>query len=251
MKIIKMLSDDGNAYGSYKVWDQLVELSGLPTIEQSEIDLQCPETLFCPILNGNSLAWARSERKCKLYVLQIERWLGTADEFAPDGFDRMLIADRWQANKLAETKSFVRYMPIGGHEGLGGEKVESLYDLAVCAYIYGRRQAFLNQIASQGWRVAPSALYPERDAILSRCRAGLSLHQANNDHSLNPLRSVLFSAWKLPLVFEHVKDPFPFSAYGLDQIAEAIEDSRGYAKTNYDLMTGPMNFRDQIELACE
>jgi hypothetical protein len=245
-----MLNDQGRPYDSYKVWDQLVELSGLPWIDQTELDIHTNETFCLPIINGNSLAWAHSERKCKLIAVQIERWLGAADDFAPSGFEQIWIADRWQANELAKTKPYCRFVPIGGHEGLGKPKSDPCWDLVPMCYLHGRREALLHKIAREGgWTIAPSALYPKRDEILAASRVGLSLHQWNSDPSINPLRAVLMACFKLPQVWEHVRDPFPYLAYDLSEVAEAIEDPRGYAKANYDLLTGPLNFRTVIEQA--
>lgn len=249
MKLVRMFNDQGRPYPSYSVLYQLFELSGLPCIDQTEINSQSDEVYVLPMINGNSLEWARGERKCKFYVFQIERWLTTAEDFAPAGFDRMFIADRWQAQALAD-RPYVRYMPIGGHPGLGGPPAEKKWDLAVMAYIYGRRQALLNQIQGQGYSIAPNAFCPERDNILAESRCGLSLHQHDNDPSLNPLRAVLFACWKLPLIFEYVKDPHPFLAYSLSEVPEAMRDMRGYAEQNYKLVTEDFEFRKVLEAAC-
>jgi hypothetical protein len=63
------------------------------------------------------------------------------------------------------------------------------------------------------------------------------------------LRSCIFSAFKLPQIFEYVKDPYPISAYSLSEIGEAMSDPRGYAEKNFKVQCEELEFRSVIERA--
>ena len=246
---VKLRNDQGQFYGSYSVMNDLVDVSGLPWIDQTEFNIESPGLFLVPAINGNTLAWARDgRRKCRLVAYQIERWLTTADDFAPTGFDELWVADRHQARQLKD-RPYVRYVPVGSNAGIGKPPTEKRYDLAPLAYIYGRRAELIHEIRQQGWTIAPSAFNPERDKILSATRCGLSVHQHNGDPSYNPLRSCIFSAFKLPQIFEYVKDPYPISAYSLSEIGEAMSDPRGYAEKNFKVQCEELEFRSVIERA--
>lgn len=248
--LVKLLNDNGVPYPSYSVMWDLFRLSGLPVIDQSEVDLQSNTTFILPIANGNARAWGAAKRKCKLHCWQIERWLGSADDFAPDCFDQLWIADRFQAQALSD-RPYVRYVPIGGHPDLClPPSAEKKWDFGVVAYVYGRRQALLAGIASKGYSIAPNGFGEERNRILASCRAGLSIHQHDNDPSLNPLRATMMSCAKLPMVFEYVKDPHPFLTYGMNELDQAIRDERGYIEQNFKTITEDYEFRRVVEAAC-
>ena len=251
MKIIKIRNDAGNPYPSNQtLWD-LIEVSGLPWIDQTEFNIESPGLFIVPVINGNSIAWARdSRRRCKLYAWQLERNLGGYDTFAPSCFDQVWVGDRSHAAAL-KNQPHVRYVPVGGHPDLGKIGGEKKWDLAACCYTYGRREKILHGIKAKGYSIAPNAFPPERGAILSACRTGLSVHQHSGDSHLNELRAVLFACYRLPLIFEHVKDPYPFLAYDLNDIDAAIRDERGYAEVNYRRMTEEFEFRKVIEDACQ
>lgn len=251
MKFVRMLNDQGIPYSSYGTLQTLVEVSGIPWIDQTEMDIEANEDFLLPMVNGNSLAWARdSRRKSRLIAWNLERNLHGYETFAPTCFDRLWVGDHYHAAMLGHRKD-VQYVPVGGHPDLGKPKAEVKWDLAAFCYTYGRRERIINGIRDQGFTIAPNAFSPERDAILSACRAGLSVHQHDNDPAINELRMVLFACNRLPLVCEYVRDPFPYQYYGLNQIKSALNDNQGYAETNYKVMTEQFEFRKVIEEACK
>lgn len=249
MKIVKMRNDQGQWYPSYTTLWQLIDASGIPWIDQTELNIHCNEDFIIPILNGNSEAWAKSERKCRLFGWQLERCLHGYDSFAPSWFDQVWVGDRSHAAVLFN-HPLVKYVPVGGHPDIGRPRVEPKWDLAACCYTYGRRAAILSQIREQGYTIAPNAFPPEREVILSQCRAGLSVHQADNDNAINELRLVLFACHHLPLICEHVRDSFPYKVYPLEDLASGIRDERGYAEQNYKTVTEEFEFRKTVEAAC-
>lgn len=246
---VRMLNDQGVPYPSYVTLQRLVEASGLPWIDQTEMNIHAGVTYILPIINGNSLVWGHAKRKAKLLAWQLERCLHGYDAFAPSCFDQVWVGDRSHHYHLKD-RPYVRYVPVGGHPDIGRPRIEPKWDLAACCYTYGRRAAILSQIKEQGYAIAPNAFPPERETILSQCRAGLSVHQADNDHAINELRLVLFAMHRLPLICEHVRDSFPYRTYGLENISDGISDRNGYADINYRAMTEEFEFRKVVEAAC-
>ena len=249
MKFIELLNDQGVTYGSYRDFWRLVELSGFETVHQDSVWRDNDDVYCVPMNNGNAAAWAKSHRKCKLILWQFERWNGSPEDYAPAYYDEVWITDRWQAGELKRIGlKNIKYVPVGSHPGLGGEPAEKKYDLAPMCYAHGRREYEIRVLA-QKYRMAPTCWPPERDKVLAATRAGLCLHQWDNDPAVEPLRAALFAAWKLPMVYAPCRDFFPYEVYSLNEIPAALVDERGTAKQNYDLLTGAMSFRNNIEAA--
>ena len=249
MKFINVLNDEGIRYRSYADFFQLIELSGFETVHQDACWREMDGPVISYINNGNAVAWAKEPRRCKLILWQLERWLGTAEEYAPPFYDEVWITDRWQASELQRLGHMnVRYVPLGSHAGLGGEPSTKKYDLAPMCYAYGQRLHKINVLA-QKYKMAPTCWPPDRDRILSETRAGLCLHQWENDPALEPLRAAVFAAWKMPMVCAYCRDYYPYDVYDLTSIDAALRDERGTVQRNYDLVTGPMSFKRNVEAA--
>lgn len=253
MKFIKLLNDQGVIYGSYRDFWSLVELSGFETVDQNSEWLNTDDTYIVSINNGNAAIWAQMTRKCKLILWQLERWLGTAEEYAPRIYDEVWISDRWQANEL-RSRGFdhVRYVPLGSHAGLGGKSEAKQYDLAPMCYMHGKREDYINSLKRQ-YRIAPTCWPPQRDEVLAASRAGLCLHQwghaGKQDLAVEILRAAIFCAWKLPMVFAPCNDYFPYQVYSLDEIDLALVDARKTAQQNFDLLCGSMCFANCVNEA--
>jgi hypothetical protein len=246
MKFVRLLNDKGTTYDSYVDYFSLIRLSGFETIEQNEVNGDIDDCLIFPMNNGAAQAMASAKpRKYKAILWQLERPAGPFSELVPSLWDEVWVSDRWLASQLKPLHPNVKFVPIGGHAGLGGEPAAvKLYDLAPMAYLWGKREAKVNQLRGS-YRIAPNGWGKERDEILAATRMGLCLHQ-DRLNILEPLRATLFACWKLPLVYDTCVDYFPYRVYGLDEIDKARD-----WETNYRMLTETMTFRKCVEEACQ
>jgi hypothetical protein len=246
---VKLRNDQGELYGSYADYWRLIELSGFPTCEQGEIQLDSNRIFILSPPNGNAHEIARQPRRCKLILWALERPLGGYDGYAPANYDAVWVSDRWLAGELnRHTASSVQYVPVGGHAQLGGERKKPVWDLTHQSYQTYRRQAVYNELEGRGFAISGNGWQDHRDGILSTSRAGLCVHQ-DELPIIEPLRMTLFSCWGLPLICEHSHDFYPYQTYPLGGVGcwSAGWDAELDGQKNRDLLTGKMNFRACVE----
>lgn len=249
MIFVRLRNDQGELYGSYTDYWKLVELSGFATCEIDEIEPDSANTYVLAPTNGNAHAVAQQSRRCGMIAWALERPTGGYSGFAPACYDSVWVSDRWLCKELlAYGAPHVRYVTMGGHPGLGGQRRDPRVDFTHQAYMYGRRLGLLNRVLAQGYQCNAAGWGAERDECLATARMGLCLHQ-DELPIIEPLRFTLFACWRLPLVCEASQDVYPYQVYGLGEIDEAKVDARGYVAENHRMLTETLTFRHCVEEA--
>lgn len=257
--LVRVLNDHGAAYErdplhpggseSYTDFWMLARLSGVPTCEMFEVDLQSNNTYIFAPANGYTASGFSSPRKCRVIHWCIER---PGIEFMPY-VDEMWVSDKTQLTMANDPR--VKYVPLGGHKNLGGEPMlPKLWDLCPMCYAYGDRLTKIIGLVTKGFTMAPSTFdAPERNAILAHSRWGLMLHQT--PHAImTPLRAVLYACWKLPIVAETVGDSYPYKFIPYDEDLEVLrsyseQDIKELIEFNYRIATEEFTFKACIEAA--
>lgn len=184
-------------YNSYVDLYRLIELSGYPMCFVDEIDPDSDNTYICTILNGeNQQGWEKPRARIILYDLE---W--HLDGVRIPGLTEVWAADAWYAGHIG-----AKYVPLGSHPDLAltHDTCPKLYDVATMMYSWGRRDAILGHLLSDGIRLAPRDWGIPRDAILHASRIMLHVHQHDNIQTVAPQRFALAAAYKLPMVSEVV-----------------------------------------------
>ncbi len=257
--LVRVLNDHGAAYEvdplhpggseSYTDFWQLARLSGVPTCELHEADLESDNVYICAPWNGYCTAHFARPHKCRVIHYNIER---PGLEIG-EGADEMWVSDKTQLAMAADPR--VRYVPLGGHVGLGGNpQYPKMWDFCPLAYAYGERARKLDKLSRLGYTIAPSTFDAyQRNIVLAHSRFGLMLHQTPHP-IMTPLRAVLFACWKLPIVAEHVSDSYPYVFTAFDeagQIAFAQPQAvmEAHVEFNHRVATEEFTFRACIEAA--
>ena len=195
-------------YDPYRDFFRLAELSGYPVIYIDEMDTQDASKtyIFTPLNGETSNGWA--DAKAQIVLFDLEWRIGESSyEWAenllviPPGVKRVWASDKWYAGKIG-----AEYVPLGSHAGLVGDAVLNGdgYDVALLAYLSGRRQHAAAELQARGMKLAPNAWNPERDAMLKSTTAMIHVHQHDNVPTIAPLRFALAAAYRLPLISERV-----------------------------------------------
>lgn len=234
-----------NTYDGYKDYFRLAELSGYASCFVNEIDPSSDNTYIITPLNGEwNHGWAEKPR-AQIILHDLEwrlresdyKWDESALE-TPPGVARVWASDKWYAERIG-----AEYVPLGSHPGLVEDAYlnEGGYDVAMLAYLSGRRQHAAGQLRDKhGLTLAPNAWNPERDAILKGTTAMVHVHQHDKVATIAPLRFALAAAYKLPLISERVedadlfKDVVLFAEYGaLPEYAAALVRYHALTLTEY------------------
>lgn len=264
--LVRVLNDHGAAYErdpehpggseSYTDFWQLARLSGVPTCEMKDIQVNSEDTYIFTPANGYTQALFSQPRTCKVIHWNIER---PGIEIEPY-VDEMWVSDRTQLLMASDPR--VQYVPLGGHKDLGRYPTDrgwepaypKLWDLCPLCYAYGDRLGKLIDLATKGYTIAPSTFEPrERETILRHSRWGLMLHQTPHP-IMTPLRAVLYACYKLPIVAELVGDSYPYKFIPFDEDLEVL---RSYSEAeiqelvdfNYRVATEEFTFKACIEAA--
>lgn len=241
---VKIRDDKGEVYGSYRDYWHLVELSGFPSCEQSEVNPQADATYIFAPRNGNTDACvgAQPGHRARMIAWQLER--PTQREHCVVGaeYQEEWVSDRYMHSLYTDPRC--KYVTMGGHPGLGGPPEEpKLWDFVHMAYIYGKRDAQVADLRRRGYTVADATHGPERSKTLAQSRYGLALHQDNLPY-IEPLRYVLFACWRLPIVAESSRDTFPWKTVDLSNLLHlAAGILEAAAHENYVTATQTLTFR--------
>lgn len=257
--LVRVLNDHGAAYErdpahpggseSYTDYWQLARLSGVPICELADVQLQSDNTYIFAPANGYTAAVFSQPRTCKVIHHNIERPGIEVEPYV----DEMWVSDKTQLALANDPR--VKYVPLGGHKDLGGAPaLPKQWDLCPLCYAYGDRLSKLIDLATAGYTLAPSTFDPkERDIILAHSRWGLMLHQTPHP-IMTPLRAVLYACWKLPIVAEHVGDPYPYTFIAYDPSLAALHalsesEIQSIVDFNYRIATEEFTFKACIEAA--
>lgn len=222
------------SYDSYADFWRLVELSGFPTCYVDEINLGADAVYVTTPVNGEVEA-LRQKREhhlgtptAKVVWWNLERPdapnMPPPTQVVSDAlsvFDRVWVSDRHYRSLDARQQ----YLTLGSHPllRLHDQPVGKQFDYAHMSYVHGRRIEILARLRQQGLREAPCAGPGEtRDQVLRESRVMLNTHQTPVEIG-EPIRIALTAAYRLPLVSEHLRDPYPLVP-GMDYVDATADE---------------------------
>ncbi len=231
-------------YDSYRDFWHLVELAGFPVCYVDEIDLSLEHVYILTPYNGEvepvMLAKRRAlvgPARARVIWWNLERPDVPGSPPLHDVVTKALesVTDVWVADRhyraLDERQQHVSF---GSHPGLAQcygteepfsvERHEHLYDYAHISYVHGRRVAIHEQLKRLGLREAPGGGdHQLRDRVLRQSRVLISTHQTPSSLA-EQSRLALAAAYHMPLVCEHLADPYPMRVgeHYLDATAESL-----------------------------
>ena len=256
-------------YDSYTDFWKLVELSEYPVVYVDEIDVKDrAKTYIAAPFNGEFFPLGEVKRKCKIFLWNLERPLGSggAEQYKEhltkhisNGYiDDVIVSDV----ALAKITGY-KYVPVGSHKDLGSPGSDKKYDY-IHLMCYSNRRGILfdeptkpktsfsgRSIALNGWGEA-------RHKSLQESRFMLNVHQ-DTDMIMEPLRFALAAAYELPILTENLyENSYPYivgiTHFPIGDIASAMLMAvRRYgvlllgAKELRKLVTGPYSFRRCIK----
>lgn len=193
-------------YDSYQDFWRLVELSHYPTIYVDEIE---PDSDHCYIYspnNGETInGWPGAKARIVWYQLEWETHPNDTGPL-PDG-----VAEKWTMDAGHAQRIGAKYVPIGSHPQLAGDKLYHQldhYDTALMAYLGPpRRSTLLHELWRRNLTVAPNGWGNRRDFLLRSSRSMLHVHQHADIRGVAALRVALAAAYSLPYFSEQVDDP--------------------------------------------
>jgi hypothetical protein len=195
-------------YQPYDDFFRLADLSGYPLIYLDEMDLDSDNTYIFTPLNGETTnGWPDSRANIIFWdgewrLKESSYAWPDSDLVIPPGVKHVWASDKWYAERIG-----AQYVPMGSHVGLvGTARTDEAFDLAVMAYVYGRRSTVMSAIKDKGLTLAPNAWGEERDAVLKASSTMLNVHQHERIHTVTPLRFAIAAAYHLPLISESVYD---------------------------------------------
>jgi len=165
----------------------------------------------------------------------------------PPGIAEVWTSDAWYAERVG-----AKYVPLGSHPGLA-TKIDTTiqYDVALMAYVYGRREGIKNDLIPHNIKIAPNAWGEVRNKLLQESAMMLHVHQFAAAPTIAPQRFALAAAYKLPLLSEAVVN----SGIVSDSIAYAPYDS--LVNKTKEMLDWPDNIRRGLgealynKLCCE
>ena len=267
-------------YPSYTDYRRLVELAGFETCFVDQIDFTRKNVVYIVSpLNGEyrphrdnwrkhahnaHVVWWSLERPGPSGIAEFVR--GTKRLLDDWYFDEVWLSDRYLCEQCHDKR--VRFVVLGSHPALGqprrSRRRSFQYDIVHLSYLTPRRQAIIDPLTNS-LDVAPNGWGEARDRILAASAFMLNVHQ-DDWLVLEPLRFALAAAWALPMISEHMIDPYPYNrgetghyikqVHYDDLVGEVLnavrgdyEQFRAMGRRMHDLMTTEFGFRRQVELA--
>lgn len=255
-------------YDSYTDFWRLVELSGYPTCFIDEVEWDSSRLYITAPMNGELKSMTIPEnRRCKIALWNLERPGGSGGlpnyvldnaELIERGFiDEVIVSDK----QLARDTGF-KYVPVGGHPGLGEVCNDKVYDVVHLMCYSPRRGMWFdypnNRQYVRGVTVAPNGWGTARHNSLRLSRFMLNIHQDDFQY-MEPLRFALAACYGLPIVSETVIDWWPYVGYyqqfrlgdEVDVIKQMLNSPEYWAIVSRELhycMTIDWTFRRGLEV---
>ncbi len=233
-------------YSSYADFWRLVELSGFPIIDKSQIHFNSDRLYVWAEMDVDFMIpvsdHPKETRQARTAFWHIE----PVDRRASETID----ATAWWKASLDQTLSLVddvwvsdmgifhmdprsRWVCFGGHPGLR-ENVANQgprYDVAHIGQVTPRREKMITELVRRGISVSPAPQGESRISILSSSKLMLDIQRLEGIPLVTPIRWVTAAAYKLPLVREELPDPSPLvngesiimAPY--DQLADRVEEA--------------------------
>lgn len=198
-------------YASYVDFWRLVDASEFETRFIDEIDL-ADETaiyVFTP-MNGEILPCLRVERRSRVVWWNLER--PGADPTTGPSIDALsgLIDAIWVSDRFAaQSDSRFTYAFMASHARIADANFfPQKYDVCHLAYIWGRREACINELRARGLSIAPQAYGADaQNKIVPACKLMLNLHQFADAPMVAPLRFAVAAAYGIPIISERLPVP--------------------------------------------
>jgi hypothetical protein len=237
-------------YDSYRDFWTLVKLSGYPSCFIDEMETGDPDRVY--IFTGPDATNEFKGAQARIIYWLLE-WYG-------DYYQREGVAETWVSNETYAEQLGARFVPMGGHPGLGTlERGFAEWDIAHMSY-HGihRRNKYLNIFKEQfGISIAPNGWFQERDYILRHVSAMVHIHQNGDYPGIAPLRAVLSAAYGLPLIAEEGWSSAPYTDYihtaDLESMGRVIlnvlsmDDIHGYGQRWHDRVCNELRFKKVVE----
>lgn len=239
---VKIRNDEGVTYDSYADYWRLVEASGFPTVELSNLPQESEDIFIFSPHNGNIAEELPIHPNLNTVLWHLER-----SPVKPEGYKRYICSDKLLAKEMG-----IEFVPMGGHEALVRQPSVKSIDICPMAYLFGRREHMVNQMKEYGLSCASNGWGEERERTLAKSRLGLCLHQDDYPWG-EPLRYVLFALSSLPIMSE--------ADSGLKQLSYDIGNALAFCRGdlfsqseieamiahNIQLLTGEHSFRANLE----
>ncbi len=233
-------------YSSYTDFWRLVELSGFPIVDQSQVHFESDRLYVWVEMDVDFMVpvsdHPKSTRRARTAFWHIEpvdrRASATTDAATwwKRSLDQtlLLVDDVWVSDMgIFRMDPRSRWVCFGGHPGLR-ENVANTgprYDVAHIGQVTPRREKVITELELRGISVSPGPRGESRIWILSSSKLMLDVQRLEGVPLVTPIRWVTAAAYKLPLVREELPDPSPLvkdesilmAPY--DKLADRVEEA--------------------------
>lgn len=205
-------------YGSYRDYWKLVELAGFATCHVDEMDLSSDSFYIVSPINGEFRPHIDHCRRTQHSKRAVVTWwnLERPDTQGSPPFESVVTDILSYADAIwVSDRHYQSLDPRMHHVVLGSdpnlcaqfERRDIVYDFTHQSYVWGRRDPIMNALRS-GLREGPNGWFDERDATLKASRVMVNVHQTDALIG-EPLRFAVTAAYKMPMISETLRAPFP------------------------------------------
>ncbi len=262
-------------YSSYTDFWRLVELSGFPIVESSQVHFDEDILYIWAELDVEFMVLVNDQPKERRRARTAFWHIEPVDRRASDRKD----AAAWWKASLDQTLKLVdvvwvsdmgilamdpraTWVCFGGHKGLREKASGSgpAYDVAHLGQRTPRREKVISELERRDITVSPSPWGAERIQILSSSKLMLDVQRLEGIPLVTPIRWVTAAAYELPLVREELPDPLPLVAgesilmAPIDKLADRVEEALGMdllpiGRAAWKIFCQTHTFRNSVELA--
>lgn len=263
------------AYDSYTDYRTLVKLAGFETCRVSEIDIGREAFYIVSPINGEFRPHMDYRRGLGMKIRAKVAWWNlerpdsgpTGPTDKPEKMTQSVVDDIlkyadyvWVSDRFYQTLDPRMIHVVMGSDArlaVTKPKDQKAFDLIHLSYLTYRREWTTVRLAEHGIKIAPNAWDPQRAELLTTTRAMLNIHQTPAPIG-EPLRFALAAAYQIPILSEHMQDPYPLKehAHLLMTPYDKLLDSVRYWLSDADLPTlgealhhllcYRFNFRDSV-----
>jgi len=203
-----------HVYQSYTDFWRLVDASEFEMRYIDEIDLADEDAIyiFTP-MNGEIVPCLSKTRRAKVIWWHLERpGIDPTTHSSLDTLDGLIdavwVSDRWAAKLDSRfSYAFMASEKRIAHPLATDHLHERSYDVAMLAYVWGRRQHVVDELLGRGIKLAPNAWgKEEQDRVLAETRLVLNVHQYEDSPMVAPIRFAVAAAYGIPIVTEALRE---------------------------------------------
>lgn len=209
-------------YASYGDFYDLATLSGFETVGISGVDLHSKNTYIFATFDEAMMSCLEMLPTGKRTARAIFWYLERPDANLRPGMDLketfnqaidqiLSFADEiWVSDRLVHSlDGRLKFAVFGGHEGLAqAAPREKLYGAVHFGHETPRRKKVLDELANQ-CALKRATWGSWRDADLASSRLLVIIDRVEGLHVSNSMRWVVAAAYRLPVIQERIRDPFP------------------------------------------